>query len=717
MMHLMVTQKSMLVILLLLLAQFTHAAEQQPYILQKLTQLPMQPDTSNQWLDLTEQPNNNGSFYLANAQGQIYQLGFGELAKTSLLLDLKALALPVEIRKLTAFTLHPNFAKRGSSGFGKFYTTHVEAFSNDSNTKRITDTHLDTLLPYDAVLTQWQLDLTNSLDPASRLEILRIAVPEINNGFKQLSFNPHSKSWHDDFAQLYLSLAQSPSLKDYPIYSGAILRIQPPSKALKKKFYSIPKTNPYFANNDIEDALYVFGAGEIKQFNWPNKHSSKLLISHQYPFSYSITNWLSLSEGGEDWRKNPPKNPLYKSTEAIATQGLLAYSGQNVPMLRQKLLLLSQTSQQWQLSSIALEHAIISNDEAESSIIPPQITEWSFNLPSTNTEQLALYPDNFGEILVFNKATGIIYQVFQQEVFNQPPSLLASQLPLIIKLLIGLVLVIFLGILIRLIKQKISAKNIARKDFAKITLADDKRHIQLFHRHFKVPSIIIPITEINLYQVCLGQEVLATISRQPDEGFNSTQETNLRELFRIEQIAKMVDGKVRRISVIITDKNNTKFNICLYFRQGGERITKKNYFVVVDDAIQWCWLIAEQINPSGTGTRATTNSADKIVENLTEHNSLDNSPLHAQAAVIRPATHPAPSKAKLNINQQQSVKPRQNIEKHSIQANNTDIDIVSALEKLVTLQQQGFLTALEFKKAKAKLLDGLPARSSVPVNE
>jgi hypothetical protein len=342
MMHLMVTQKSMLVILLLLLAQICHAAEQQPYILQKLTQLPSQTVTSNQWLDLTEQPNNNGSYYVANTQGQLYQLGFGELAKTSLLLDLKALALPVEIFKLTAFTLHPNFAKRGSSGFGKFYTAHVEKFSNDTQTKRITDTNVDMLLPYDAVLTQWQLDLTNNLDPTSRLEILRIAVPEEHNGFKQLSFNPHSKSWHDDFAQLYLSLSQSPSLKDYPIYSGAVLRIQPPSKALKKKFYSIPKTNPYFANNDIEDALYVFGAGKIKQFNWPNQHSSKLLISHQYPFNYSITNWLSLSEGGEDWRKNPPKNPLYKSTESIANQGLLAYSGQNVPMLRKKLLLLSQ---------------------------------------------------------------------------------------------------------------------------------------------------------------------------------------------------------------------------------------------------------------------------------------------------------------------------------------------------------------------------------------
>ena len=717
MMHLMVTQKSMLVILLLLLAQVCHAAEKQPYILQKLTQLPSQPDTSNQWLDLTEQPNNKGSFYLANAQGQVYQLGFGELAKISLLLDLKALASPVEILKLTAFTLHPNFAKRGSSGFGKFYTAHVETFSNDTKTKRIEDTNIDTLLPFDAVLTQWQLDLTHSLDPASRLEILRIALPEVHNGFKQLSFNPHTKSWHDDFAQLYLSLSQSPSLKDYPIYSGAILRIQPPSKALKKKFYSIPKTNPYFANNDIEDALYVFGAGKIKQFNWPNQHSSKLLISHQYPFSYSITNWLSLSEGGEDWRKTPPKNPLYKSTESIANQGLLTYSGQNVPMLRKKLLLLSQKNQQWQLSSIALEHVIISNDESETSIIPPQITEWSLNLQSANTEKLGIYPDNFGELLLFNKSTGIIYQVFQQEAFNEPSSLLASQLPLIMKLLVGLVIVIFLGILIQVIKQKISAKNIARKDFAKIILADDKNHIQLFRRHLKIPSISIPITEIEKYQVCLGQEVLATISNQPREGFNSTKETSLRELFRIEQIAKMVDGKVRRISVMITDINNSKFTICLYFRQGGERITKKNYFVVVDDAIQWCWLIAEQINPSETAIRATSNSASKVVSNFTESSSLDNSPLHAQAAVIRPATHPNSQKVQHDIDKAQPIKQRKSTDKQTTYPNNPDTDLVYALEKLVTLQQQGFLTALEFKKAKAKLLDGLPVKSSVPVNE
>jgi hypothetical protein len=386
-------------------------------------------------------------------------------------------------------------------------------------------------------------------------------------------------------------------------------------------------------------------------------------------------------------------------------------------MLRKKLLLLSQKNQQWQLSSIAIEHVIISNDESETSMVPPQIAEWSLNLQSVNTEQLGIYPDNFGEILLFNKATGVIYQVFQQEVFKEPSSLLATQLPLIIKLSIGLVIIIILGILIQVIKQKISVKNIARKDFAKIILADDKTHIQLFRRHLKIPSVSIPITEIDKFQVCLGQEVLATISKQTGQGFNSTEETSLRELFRIEQIAKMVDGKVRRISIIITDNNNSKFKICLYFRQGGERITKKNYFVVVDDAIQWCWLIAEQINPSETGIRPINNSASKVASNLTESNSLDKSPLHAQAAVIRPATHPNSQKVQHHIDKAQPVKQSHIKDKQTPYPNNTETDLVYALEKLVTLQQQGFLTALEFKKAKAKLLDGLPVKSSAPVNK
>jgi len=703
--QLMVTQKSIVFFLLLLIVQVSQAAKQPAYTLQKLTQLPIPSEATGHWLHLTEQPNNKGSFFLANSQGKIYQLGVGKLAKTSLLFDLKRLALPVDILKLSAFTLHPNFAKRGSAGFGKFYTAHVETFFEDTKTRRITDSNVDIPLSFDAVLTQWQLDLTNNLEPSSRIEIVRIAIPDLNGGFKQLSFNPHSKSWHDDFSQLYLSLAQSQSLKEYPIYSGAILRILPPSKALKKKFYSIPKTNPYFANNEFEDALYVFGAGKIKQFNWPNKHSSKLLISHQYPFSYSITNWLSLSEGGEDWRRNAPQNPLYKSTESIANQGLLAYSGQNVPMLRKKLLLLSQKNQEWQLSSIKLEHLIISNDESETSIIPPQTTEWAFKLQTANTNQLGIYSDSFGEILLFNKATGIIYQVFQQADLTESTSLISSQLPLLIKLVLGFFIFILICIVIKIIKQKISIKNIARNHFAKITLADDKSNIQLFRRHLKVPSIIIPMTEIDQYQVCLGQEILATISCLTGEGFNSKQEERLRELCRIEQIAKMVEGKVRRISLIISDKDNSKFTVCLYFRQGSERITKKNYFDVVDDTIEWCWLIAEQINPSQTGIRSTTDSHSKVDSNLTEHKCLDNSPLHAQAAVIRPATHPEPKEIKYSSVKVENIEKNQDTNTKIASPKSREIDLVYALEKLVKLQQQGFLTALEFKQAKAKLLD------------
>jgi glutamate mutase epsilon subunit len=44
------------------------------------------------------------------------------------------------------------------------------------------------------------------------------------------------------------------------------------------------------------------------------------------------------------------------------------------------------------------------------------------------------------------------------------------------------------------------------------------------------------------------------------------------------------------------------------------------------------------------------------------------------------------------------------------QPHTQETDVVNALEKLVTLQQQGFLTALEFKQAKAKLLDGFTSK-------
>jgi len=702
----MVIQKSVVFFFLLLLVQVSQAAEKQAYTLQKLIQINLLLNKQGQWLDLIEQPKNKGSFFLANSQGKIYQLGVGELVKTSLLFDLKRLALPVDILKLSAFTLHPDFSRRGSSGFGKFYTAHVENFSQDTKTRRIMDSNVDIPLSFDAVLTQWQLDLTNNLVPSSRLEIVRIAIPELNDGFQQVSFNPHSKSWHNDFAQLYLSLAQSQSLKEYPIYSGAILRIQPPSKALKKKFYSIPKTNPYFANNEIEDALYVFGAGKIKQFNWPNKHSSKLLISHQYPFNYSITNWLSLSEGGEDWRKTAPKVPLYKSTESIATHSLLSYNGKNVLTLRKKLLFLISKNQQWQLSSLDLEHLTTSPEEFETTTIPPPNTEWSLMLQTLNTDQLGIYPDNFGEILVFNKATGIIYQVFQPEVFQEPSDQSTFQLPLLIKLIVALFIFILMCFTIKIIKQKISIKKIARNHFTKITLADNKSNIELFRRDLKVPSVIIPLTGINQCQVCLGQKVLTTISYQPNKNFNSTKETDLRELFRIEQIAKMVECKVRRISLVITDKDNSKFTVCLYLRQGSERITKKNYFDVVDDVIWWCWLVNEQITPSQTGIRATADSIREVNLNLREKHSFDHASLQTQAAVIRPATQHDLKELKYPPVQIENIEKNQDTNTNTAYPKSREIDLVYALEKLVKLQQQGFLTALEFKQAKAKLLDG-----------
>ena len=74
--------------------------------------------------------------------------------------------------------------------------------------------------------------------------------------------------------------------------------------------------------------------------------------------------------------------------------------------------------------------------------------------------------------------------------------------------------------------------------------------------------------------------------------------------------------------------------------------------------------------------------------------------------VIRPATHPAPKKIKSTPQPNSTHEQSERNNKETPEPSNKETDLVYALEKLVTLQQQGFLTALEFKQAKAKLLDG-----------
>ena len=704
---LMLTVKNVLFLLFSLCLLFTsgvcNASKEKQYLLQKIAQAPQLDTEKNQWLLLLEQPGNSQFYYLANKQGEIYQLEQSSPDNTALLLDLQRFSAKESMLELSAFTLHPNFSLRDQIGFGTFYTAHVEKAINNSKTKRLLESTVTVPLSFDAVVTEWQLNVAKQVNESSQREVLRIAIPTLESGIRQLNFNPHRKSWHEGFAQLYISLSQSPKLKQHPLYSGAILRIHPQQNATES--YSVPHNNPYYANEKIDKTLYLFGAGQIKQFIWPDKYATRMLISHQYPFNDTVRHWLSYSDGGEDWRKHAPKEFLYQNQKALSANSLLVYRGQNTPALRNKLLLLSKNKQYWQLNS--LSHEVVPEQthpiQQQKSLSSPTM-EWLLKQQALQANNLTLYRDNFGELLFFNEDSGAIYQLFQQDmsVGLAVKESKENGFSGITFFFVIMLTSLFGYIIYQVNRQNQSIKSFARREFSNLVLTEDKLSLKLFKRHEKKAEKSISLTDVNQCQILLGDSVIATINTTLGHGFNEQQEQALREIFHTEQIAKMIDGKVRQISLLLTVGKKNKYLICLYLRKGSDRITKKGYFEVVDDIIDWCWIIANEINGDQTGERSFRPKVTAADIALAEHKTHDRTPLHTQAANIRPATQLHSIIA--------TLEPEQMVEVTISQENNDgttaiETDLVNALEKLVKLQQQGFLTTDEFEQAKAKLLD------------
>jgi hypothetical protein len=694
---------------LLITSITSSASKENKYLLQKVAQAPQLTAEQNQWLLLLNQPGNSQSYYLANKRGKIYQLEQDSPDNISLLLDLQNISAKNPALQLSAFTLHPNFSLRNQTGFGTFYTAHVEKYTGNSKTKRLTDPTVTVPLAFDTVVTEWQLGLAKEVDESRRREVLRIAIPTVKNGIRQLSFNPYSKLWHEDFSQLYISLSQSPILKEYPLYSGAILRIHPQQNATES--YSVPHSNPYYANDKIDKTLYLFGAGQIKKFIWPDKHADRLLLSHQYSFNDTIKHWVSYSDGGEDWRTRAPKVFLHQSKSDLSANSLLVYRGQNAPILRNKLLLLSKNNKHWQLDSLSRE--IISdtaNVIQQKSLLPPTV-EWQLRQQVLQANHLSLYRDNRGEILFFNEDTGAIYQLFQQDIMYGSQESAQSGLGTIVIFFVVILFLLGIYVLYQVKIQQTSAKSLVRREFSNLVLTDDKLAVNLFRRHQREVDKVIALTDIKQCQLLLGDLVIATINTTLGHGFTEQQEQALREIFHNEQVAKMVDGKVRRISLTIKTSEKNKYVICLYLRKGSDRITKNSYFEVIDNAIDWCWTIANEINAKQTGNRTFRAKITPADIAKGDHKTHNDTPLHRQAANIRPVTHlhsiiesVKPAKvAEFTTSEEDGDKLPNRLNNTALESAKIETDLVNALEKLVKLHQQGFLTADEFEQAKTKL--------------
>jgi len=687
---------------------FSAVAPASDYLVNQIVQLPPSQTEVTNWHQLVIDPSNQQQYFITSTDGKVYLVD--DLNKTNLVLDLKVKQLSASAIKLTAFELHPNFSLRDQLGYGTFYTAHIEALDKNTSTKRIQERSKELALNFDAVVTEWQFSSIRhqKVDGQTKREILRIAVPDSSINIKQLAFSPHKKSWNDDFGLLYIALNGHKKWQK-PLYSGAILRINPVKFGLRS--FTVPQSNPFLKAANIKNEIFLLGGQNIEKFIWPDKNGDDILLSHHY----DNKRLLSLTNGQNDWREQAPKKVIYRSDNPI--DDVLSYRGRNLPSLRNKLLLLSKKNQQWLVESLNLKPTLNQNSVSENKAQ----YQWMFNSQQfTNKSDLDFSVNTDGEVLVLDKSAGMIFQVFQDSVNEEsfatqalttqetPEATENSLFPYVIFFII--IIVIFYWFK----RNRFSAKSVVRKQFAHIELSESNLQIGLYHRHQKSTETIINIVDIASFEVRLNEQTICLINQQSGHGFNHDIEQGLRNVFATEQVDKMIDGKIRQINLLVTDVNKKAYTICLYMRKGSDRITKKTYSVVIDDVIDWCWLIAEKINSAETEKRKKKAIIPSEEPDNAQEEYQRETPLHNQAAAIRNVTHEADKATRskeytVPEEQLKIVGKVDNSEKikQAPQYNTVDTELVNALEKLVELKQQGFLTQAEFIKAKENLMQSL----------
>lgn len=689
-------------------------AEGNNYQFNKIAELNYTQAESSDWQQLVTNPSNKQQHFIINKTGQMYLVEDMNNSHPILDLSVSNHEEPSAIQ-LTAIALHPDFSLRDQLGYGTFYTAHLEELDKKSSIKRIQEHSSEFTLNFDAVITEWQFSSASyqKVDLKTKREVLRIAVPDTSMTIKQMSFSPYTRSWNDGFGLLYVALNGQEKWQK-PLYSGVILRINPAKFGLRS--FTVPKSNPYLNDRKIKDEIYLLGGQNIKQFTWPDKNKDDILLSHRY----KNKSLLSLTSGRDDWRDNAPKKVLYQSDSII--KDVLTYHGRSLPSLRNRLLLLRQENQRWLIESLNIKPSL---NQSESTVNKPQQV-WQFTGQQlTDKSEITLSTNRDGEVLLLDKTAGMVFQISQENTdmimsaaeqtvptAMQDDSIINSYVLFIVLIIIGIVFYVFK-------LNRFSAKMVVRKQFAQIELSESQQQIGLYHRHQNRTDTIIDIVDIASCEVKLNDHTISLINQEVGYGFNDEKEQGLRAIFAKEQVDKMVDGKARYISLLLTDIHDKSYTVCLYMRKGSDRITKKTYSVVIEDLINWCWLIAEKINADETEKRKKKPAISSEPTNGSVEQSKEQIPLHSQAAAIRPANYKAVKdleSVEKNSPKQQSAKEQSTIvETHKSEAvaayphqsTTIDTELVNALEKLVNLKQQGFLTQDEFTKAKKNLLQSL----------
>ena len=256
------------------------------------------------------------------------------------------------------------------------------------------------------------------------------------------------------------------------------------------------------------------------------------------------------------------------------------------------------------------------------------------------------------------------------------------------KLLLTLFILVLSVVFYRLRPQKNAVIAKLRNQFARFELDDTKTTLSFYKRHqSKIDSQLL-VSDIIKSEIFLNDNNISTINKDNGNSFNEQQENQVRLSFTQAHRHKLIGNDIRQVNLYITDKSTKTHVVCLYLRQGNQRLTKAKYIDTLEAVIDWSWFIASQLNPEETGSRKIKEAVVNKSIIKTPKKPITNSVIAQEPEKQEPT----------------KTKPTQE-ELHDIAVH--DSELINALDKLVNLKQQGFLTDEEFSLAKAKILSDM----------
>jgi glucose/arabinose dehydrogenase len=234
---------------------------------------------------LVDEPGTHRMF-VNTMQGPLYSISYdGKTVTPYLDVNASQWAVPVEPRTnergFQSFAFHPQFAQRGTPGYGKFYTY----FDTSDMTPKADFVPNGAGHTHDTILLEWTARDANAAtyDGDKPRELFRVAQPFSNHNGGRIAFNPLATPGTPEFGLLYVGLADGGSggdpyghAQNLAAAFGKILRIDPLGRNSTNGKYGIPPSNP-FASDGKDDTLgeiYARGVRNPQRFSWDAKNGT-----------------------------------------------------------------------------------------------------------------------------------------------------------------------------------------------------------------------------------------------------------------------------------------------------------------------------------------------------------------------------------------------------------------------------------------------------------